>query len=235
MTATGYTSEAASALPRAATVPGTETITVNRPATGPEGLDVWQAQYAGQRGMYANGYGCARARVPNHPDAADQYAFRSQCHPTKNGTAQPIGSFALSDNTDMFVTLANGDSYATRDLYAAGRKVSAPAAGVTLSALNGLTNPVPTPGKCRLKDAGSTVELGGRITNQTAGTIASGTVLFQLGTGFKPPNQIKLQVRYTGGGNTLTIEINGDVSIGTPLTAGQEVFLDGLTFVKDWS
>ena len=93
----------------AATVAGPDTLTVNRPATGAEEADIWEVSYGGSRGQYANGYGCGRDRVPAHADAANQVAHRAACHSSKDGTAQVISAAALSDNTHMSETRANGE------------------------------------------------------------------------------------------------------------------------------
>ncbi|WP_320069607.1 hypothetical protein [Micromonospora sp. RTGN7] len=226
---------AAGLLPRAASVAGDQTVTVNRPPTGAEQADVWQAQYAGARGMYANGYGCARARVPNHADAADQYAFRAQCHSSKDGTGQPIGSFANSANVDQFHTRANGDSYAARDLHVGRGLVfdSAPAwLAVTLG--TGVTwagAPYPTPAsQLGLLDR---VHLKGRIS--WAATIGSGATLLILDAAHKPTEVQTFSVRTGAPSNLaaiLTIDTAGVVVLAVSTGNAGYLGLDGLNFYR---
>lgn len=228
---------AAGLLPRAATVAGGDSVTVNRPATGAEGSDVWQAQYAGARGMYANGYGCARARVPNHPDAADQVAFRAQCHSSKNGTSQVIGSFADSNNADQFATRANGDSYAARDLHV-GRAIvlDAPPAWLTVTLGAGVTwtgAGYPTPAG-QLDAMYGRVYLKGRIS--WASSIASGVTLLTLDAAHWPAETITLSVRTGPSSNVAaiaTIDTSGRLALPHVATGGAGYLgLDGLSFYR---
>lgn len=86
----------------------------------------------------------------------------------------------------------------------------------------------------RLANNGRTVELGGRIVNNTVGSIAGGTTYFTLPLALRPPYQVKLNVRFTGGGNILTVDTTGEVRMGTALPAGSEAFMDGLSFPRVW-
>ncbi|WP_431892662.1 hypothetical protein [Micromonospora haikouensis] len=224
-------------LPKAANVAAGETVTVNRPRVtgGSEGADVTQTQYEGQRGFYTNGYSCARARVPNHADAANQYAFRAACHPSKNGTTQPIGSFADSDNVDKFVTLANGDSYVARDLHVGRNLVfDAPPAWLPVTLGSGVTwagAPYPTPAsQLGLLDR---VHLKGRIS--WAATIASGVTLLTLDAAHKPAEVQTISVRTGAPSNlaaVLTIDTAGVVALAVSTGNAGYLGLDGLSFYR---
>ncbi|WP_157548145.1 hypothetical protein [Micromonospora sp. ATCC 39149] len=223
----------------AETVPAGATRTVNRPATGAESTDVWQTQYAGQRGGYVNGYSCLRARVPAHADAADQVAFRAACHSSKDGTSQTIGSFALSDNTDMFRTLANGDSYADRDLHVGRALVlDAPPAWLvaTLNSGSGVAwagAGFPTVAS-QLDGIYGRVFLRGRLT--WSASLAAGTVLATLDSAHWPVETITLSVR-TGPSSNLaaiaTVDTVGRLSLPHVATgAAGYLGLDGLSFSR---
>ncbi|MFI6160388.1 hypothetical protein ACIA59_10610 [Micromonospora haikouensis] len=232
---------AADLLPRAANVAAGETVTVNRARVtgGAEGADITQTQYEGQRGFYTNGFGCARARVPNHADAAEQYAFRAACHSSKNGTNQPIGSFADSNNVDQFHTRANGDSYAVRDLHV-GRNLVLDAPPAWLAATLNTGSGVAWAGAgyptvaSQLDAIYNRVYLRGRLT--WSATLAAGTVLATLGEAHWPVETITLSVR-TGPSSNLaaiaTIDTSGRLSLPHVATgAAGYLGLDGLSFYR---
>src|SRR5215204_6099245 len=92
--------------------PSASVLDINRirKSDGTEGEDTFRVLYEGKRGLYANGYGCARARTPAHADAADQVAFRAACHSTKDGSAQVVLDVTQSDNTTKLMEVrANGE------------------------------------------------------------------------------------------------------------------------------
>lgn len=108
------------------------------------------------------------------------------------------------------------------------------AAGPAPTALAGANGVTAVNLGARLVNGGKSVELAGRAANSTGGTLASGTTLFTLPAEMTPPHQAKINIRYTGGGNVLTVETTGEASLGTGLNTGQEVFLDGVGFVRTW-
>ncbi len=212
-----------------------ETDYVNRPTGAAEGSDLWQARYGGARGLYANGYGCARARAT----VADQYAFRAQAHASA-GPGQAIGSFALSDNTDKLVTRVNGDTEVARDLVVtrnvivAGVTMSAPSAWTAATLGSGITAvgaPYPTPAS-RL-EPWDVVRLRGRIA--WTGSLTAGTTLLTLPAGHAPAETQTLSVR-TGPSSNIatvaTIDASGVLSLVAATGNSGYLGLDGLTIYR---
>jgi hypothetical protein len=246
MTATGVVQTGVVGLPADLDVPYAETVIIERDAQLPEGSDIFQVQYAGQRGLYANGFACGRSRDP----VGDQVAFRCQCHSSDNGTTQVIFSAADAGNNDQFITRANGDSEITRDL-AVGRNVifTGPTTDKTLEPVTDWTAPtgygtgiagnVGTP----WFDVGSRVEAWGRcflrgrvITTAGVSYVANAEIL-TLAVGHRPAADVLYSIRTqgTGAGNgTITITSAGVLSFSAniSLTGGQTatVQLDGISF-----
>jgi len=221
-----------------------DTVFLNRPNNGGiEGADLFQFRYDGQRGGYLNGFACLRARSP----VANQYAFRAQAH-SGAGSNQAIGSFALSDNTDMFVTYVNGDSAVARDLIVQRNVIV-----VGLVAASGVvTGSNMQPGAwvapsfgTNVGDVGSphaaagsrveplmqVVRLRGELS--ITGSIVQDATLITLPVGHRPPvqNTFTLRTGGTGAANTfLDVDSDGTVSVRAALVSGGRVNLDGLTF-----
>lgn len=201
-------------------VAGDATDHVNRPATGTEGTDLWQAQYAGSRGAYVNGYGCARARVPAHADAANQVAFRSACHSSKDGTAQVIDAAALSDNTHLSETRANGEWRVTSPRWLDATLGADITAGTAVA-----------PGTAR---EGSRIYARGTLAWEAA-TIGSSSTLMVVDAEHRPATAKTFSVRTSPNSNVavqLVLGADGTLtnvaSFGTTTTAN--VGVDGLTW-----
>lgn len=203
-----------------AAVPAAATFTVDREATGAESTDVWQVRYAEQRGLYANGYGCGRARVPNHADAAEQVAFRAACHPSKNGTAQVIDAAALSDNTHMTETRANGEFRTNSPRWLDAVLGTDIAAGTAVA-----------PGTCR---EGSRIYARGTLAWVDA-TIEGGATLLIVDAEHRPATVKTFSVRTAPNSNVATqLHLNPDGTLTNEATFGTtktaDVGIDGLNW-----
>ena len=217
MTATGHID---AVITEAESVPGDETRTINRPATGAEGSDIWQVQYNGQRGLYANGYGCGRARVPAHADAAEQVALRCQCHSSKNDTAQAIFEATHSDNTVQFQVRANGEYRAPAPRWLDATLGTNITAGTAVA-----------PGTSW---EGARVYLRGTIAWENA-TITGGSTLLTVNEEHRPDTEKTFSVRTGPNSNVATqLHLNPDgtlvneTSFGNGTTA--DLGLDGLNW-----
>lgn len=81
--------------------------------------------------------------------------------------------------------------------------------------------------QARLINSGTSVELRGRLA--ATGNI-SPQIVGTLPASHRPAYELKLAVPYTGGSGVLTVATNGQITSGMSLTAGQEIYLDGIMF-----
>lgn len=72
------------------------------------------------------------------------------------------------------------------------------------------------------------VRLRGRLSS--AGTVASGTVIFTLAPGYRPASAVAVTIRVNTGVSVLLVATNGDVTLGNSLNAGQVADIDGVNF-----
>jgi hypothetical protein len=85
------------------------------------------------------------------------------------------------------------------------------------------------PAATRLERGGDSVRLRGTLT--ATGSVASGATLATITTvAHRPLSPVQLIARYSGGGNKLTINTNGTITYQGAFTAGQELWLDSITW-----
>lgn len=165
-----------------------------RRADGAEGEDIWQVTYEGKRGAYANGYGCLRARTPAHADAAEQVAFRCQCHSSRDGTTQSIFEATLSDNTAMFQVRANGECRAPVVRYldcALGTNITS-RTSVTVATFREV----------------SSFRFRGTLQWPTGVTIAGGTTLLTVNSEHIPATEKSWSIRAVGAGSNVSTTLH---------------------------
>ncbi|WP_431935787.1 hypothetical protein [Micromonospora sp. RP3T] len=81
----------------------------------------------------------------------------------------------------------------------------------------------------RLERGGDATRLRGTLS--ASASIAAGAVLGNIATtGHRPLAEVSTIARYTGGGAKITITTGGNITLGSPLTSGQEVWLDSITW-----
>lgn len=82
--------------------------------------------------------------------------------------------------------------------------------------------------QARLEQGGQVVRMRG-VLNAT-GAPAGGATIGTLPAGMFPGRTIKCAVRKTGGNDVMTINTSGQISLGSALASGNDVFLDAITF-----
>lgn len=81
----------------------------------------------------------------------------------------------------------------------------------------------------RLERGGDSVRLRGALT--ATGAVTSGAVIATIPTaGHRPLSGVTTIARYTGGGNKFDVAANGDITYQAAFTAGQTIWLDGITW-----
>lgn len=77
---------------------------------------------------------------------------------------------------------------------------------------------------------GDGTEVRCRGTLAATGPVGAGAVIGTLNAAHFPPANVSTQVQYTGGGTRIQFTADGTIVLGASLAAGQEVWLDSITF-----
>lgn len=205
-----------------------QALLVRRESATSSSEDMFRIEYAGKRGLYANEYGCARARAT----VSDQYAFRAQSHASA-GANQEIGAFSLSDNTDMLVTKANGDTVINRDINV-GRNI------INNNAWTAMTLGTSIVAGTAIAPA-TRFELSDRVfmrgsLSWVAATIAANSVLATVAAAYRPASAKHWTIRTSATSNvSFVLELATDgtlVNLGAGLgsTTTAQFGLDGLSY-----